>query len=326
MLPLHDGRLVFAYTCFTGGSADNSTAHIAACFTTGPDRHRFGDDRVLIAREGDENVMSVSLLRLPDATILVFYLVKNSLNDCRLYVRRSADELATLSDRVCVIANPGYYVVNNDRAIRLGSGRLLVPVAQHFDPQRQPAWTPRGRIACFRSDDDGRTWQAPATWVEGPPQSPMGLQEPGVVELKDGRILMWARTDLGRQYEVLSSDGGLTWGKLRPGPIVSPLSSASIKRLPTDDGALLLVYNDHSGRVPFTAGGRTPLCTAISTDEARSWDHLHVLENRPDGCFCYTSIACLGESVILGYCAGDSATGGLNRVKLTRVTTAWLRH
>jgi len=32
----------------------------------------------------------------------------------------------------------------------------------------------------------------------------------------------------------------------------------------------------------------------------------------------------VGDSVILGYCAGDKQVGGLNRLKVTRVPKEWL--
>ena len=49
----------------------------------------------VVANEGKQNVMSVSLERLPGGEIALFYLVKNSLVDCRPSMRISRDEAKT---------------------------------------------------------------------------------------------------------------------------------------------------------------------------------------------------------------------------------------
>jgi hypothetical protein len=266
--------------------------------------------------------MSVSLLRLRSGEILLGYLTKNSWHDCKLCVRRSSDEMQTLSDPVCATSLDGYFVVNNDRLIQLSSGRLIAPAAYHAYRGDTRRLAP-GIAMCFLSDDEGRTWRGSATRLAAPLQSRSGLQEPGVLELADGRLWMWVRTDQGFQYESFSEDGGDTWGGARQSAIASPVSPASIKRVPWSSD-LLMVWNDHSGAHPYSPGRRTPLCTAISHDDGRTWDQSRVLEGYPDGWYCYTSITFVGDEVMLGYCAGDSCVGGLNRLKLVAVHRDWL--
>jgi len=87
---------------------------------------------------------------------------------------------------------------------------------------------------------------------------------------------------------------------------------------------LLAVWNDHSGRHPFPPGRRTPLCAAISRDEGQTWSASRVIEDDPDGWYCYTSLTFTPDSVLLSYCAGDSNVGGLNRLKMTQIHQAWL--
>jgi len=322
LIQLRDGTLYLAYSRFTGGTADNATAQIARRISTDGGRS-WSDDALLIPTEGRENVMSVSLLRLRSGEILLFYAVKNGWHDCKLYVRRSGDEMETLGERICATPRQGYHVVNNDRVVQLSSGRLVVPAAYHTSTGDSGGeWTPRAVAMCFLSDDEGRTWRPGRSRLEAPPGSTHGLQEPGVVELLDGRLYMWTRTDLGFQYESFSEDSGDTWSPARPSPIASPLSPASIKRVPWGK-ELLLVWNDHSGRHPFPVGKRTPLCVALSSDEGRTWSPSRVVEGDPDGWYCYTSITFVDNSVILGYCAGDSQVGRLNRLKLTQIHKSW---
>ncbi|MEI2722623.1 MAG: sialidase family protein [Verrucomicrobiota bacterium] len=104
----------------------------------------------------------------------------------------------------------------------------------------------------------------------------------------------------------------------------SPVSPASIKRLPNGND-LLAIYNDHSGRFPFPKGRRTPLAAALSRDDGQTWPHAKVIEDDPDGWYCYTAMHFTDDAVLLGYCAGDSKVGGLNRLRIRRVSLDWLR-
>jgi len=323
VVELKDGRLLLAYSRFTGGGSDNATAHISRRIAAAGGA-TWGADEVLVKNEGRENVMSVSLLRLPSGEILFLYIVKNGWDDLKGYVRRSMDEMRTISERVCTTPAPGYHVVNNGRLMQLSSGRLIVPASLHPNlADKRDTWVRRGTAMTFLSDDEGRTWRAGKSRLEAPPESKSGLQEPGVVELLDGRLLMWSRTDMGCQFESFSEDGGETWSEARPGPLASPLSPATIKRVPWGK-ELLAVWNDHSGRHPFPEGRRTPLCAALSDDDGRSWRPSKVLESNPDGWYCYTCMTFVGDSVVLGYCAGDKTVGGLNRLKLVQVHRDWL--
>jgi hypothetical protein len=202
--------------------------------------------------------------------------------------------------------------------IRLAKGRLVMPAARHVYKDRRIS---PGDAQCFLSDDEGKTWRAGAL-IKGPGGSRSGLQEPLVVELKDGRLLMLQRTDQGVQYRSFSSDGGGSWTAAQPSELRSPLSPASIERLP--DGDLLLVWNDHTDIPASLRGKRTPLKAAVSKDEGATWAPAKTLEDAPDGWYCYTAIEVVGDDVLLAYCAGDPKVGHLNRTQITRVPLSWL--
>ena len=322
IIRLSDGSLFLAYTRFTGGGHDHSAADIAARVSKDGGA-TWSEDALLVENEGRQNVMSVSLHRLGSGEILLFYLVKNSDDDCRPYLRRSGDEMRTLSAPVCATPLEGYHVVNNDRIVQLSTGRLICPASLHTQTGGERMGWQRGVMTCTYSDDEGHTWQASRSRLEAPPESGSGLQEPGVVELADGRLYSWSRTDMGCQYESFSEDGGETWSEARPSPMASPVSPATIKRVPWGED-LLLVWNDHSGAHPFPEGKRSPLCTAVSSDEGRNWRNSKVIEGDPDGWYCYISMMFEGETVILSYCAGDTVVGGLNRLKVTQIHRNWL--
>ncbi len=329
---LKDGRILFAYSRYRGESnwGDHATADIAARVSGDGGRTWSPDDRILVANEGTCNVMSASLLRLQDGRIALFYLRKNNLCDCRLWMRTSADESETWSDTVCCIPAPGYFVVNNDRVIQLASGRLVAPAGYHrakcdADLQQWQALDNRGIGLFFLSDDAGLTWRESRDWLAFPGKCPSGLQEPGVIARQDGSLYGWFRTEAGYQYETESGDGGETWTALRPSRFRSPCAPLSIKRNPAT-GDLLAVWNDHSKvkehqQTDFRSSSwsRTPLSLAISRDDGRTWQPAEDIETDPERGFCYTAIHFTGDAVLLAYCCGGGKRGVLQDTCIRRI-------
>jgi len=301
-ITLKDGSILMVYSHFYGSSSsDYGTARLASRRSHDGGRTWSAQDKVVVANEGGMNVMSVSLLRLQDGHIALFYARKNAHADCIPMVRYSSDEAATWSEaRACITDVPGYYVLNNDRVIQLEDGRLLMPVAMHQSPTEP--WQDRGRIFCYRSDDNGQSWQRSAQ-VANP--DTVITQEPGVVALRNGHILMFLRTNAGVQYVSRSRDGGVSASPASRSKIVSPLSPASIKRMP-DGRRLVMVWNRNDGSDPEIRGKRTPLTIAVSDNEGRRWKHVTTLESDKDGWYCYIAMHFTAEGrLLLGYCAGS---------------------
>ncbi|HYG74057.1 MAG TPA: sialidase family protein [Planctomycetota bacterium] len=316
---LKEGRILFLYTQFYGGARDESPARIAAVHS---------DDKglswsapvIAVENDGKQNVMSVSLLRLASGKIALLYLVKNGLHDCRPVICFSTDDAKTWSKPRHLTETPDHFVVNNDRLIQLSTGRLIVPAAWHNNTGGK--FNNHAIDRFFYSDDEGQTWKESAARIDIPASIGSGLQEPGVVELENGTIYGWARTSAGAQYGFLSKDQGLTWSDAAPTEMKSPLSPASIKRF--DKGKLLNIYNDHSGAFEFVKGKRTPLISALSTDDGKTWTNKKLLESDKDGWYCYTAIHFVEDHVLLAYCAGNPKVGGLNRLRIRRVKRAEL--
>jgi hypothetical protein len=202
----------------------------------------------------------------------------------------------------------GYYVVNNDRAVQLKSGRIIIPFALHSTPQNpKPDWA--GQLGCFFSDDLGDSWKRTESLLKLEVDGKRVMtQEPGVVELKDGRLLMWVRTDAGFQYQCFSSDRGETWTNLEAMQLPSPRSPASIERIP-QTGDLLAIWNDHHWVPLARRTARTPLSIAISSDEGKSWSDATALLTDPKGWYCYTAIHFDQGNLLIGTCAGKAEPG-----------------
>jgi hypothetical protein len=101
------------------------------------------------------------------------------------------------------------------------------------------------------------------------------------------------------------------------------MSPASIKRIPST-GDLLLVWNNSPGS-PVDTGKRTPLNTAVSKDEGKTWENIKTIEANPDGWYCYTAIEFVDDQVLLAHSADNLKTGnGLETLQITRFPVSWL--
>lgn len=349
---LRNGRILLAYCRFGSSFSDHGPARIVTRHSDDGGITWSERDRVIVAREGDTNVMAPSFLRLRDGRIALFNLRKDRTGIdgtyfCRPWVRYSEDECRTFGPPVPITRVPGYFNLNNDRVIQLQSGRLIAPVCLHTfrtssfptpaHPKPVVSFNPSGLLSFYYSDD-GATWFESVTNDYGGLGTGRAMQEPGVVELADGRLLAWCRAGQGKtpaggnyQWTSGSRDSGLTWMPFKPWKdFPSPCSPLSIKRVP-DSPTLLAVWNDHSGRFktpPPTPGskGRTPLVSAISRDRGRTWGDHRLIESSPDRGFCYVAIHFAGDHVLLGHSAGGGGPDerGLQRLRVNRIERAGL--
>ena len=320
-ISLKDGRIMFVYSRYFGANGgDHSPAYLAARFSNDGGKTWTSEDLKVVEREGTMNVMSVSLLRLQNGKIALFYLKKNSETDCIPMVRFSNDEAKTWSDPVpCITDKKGYFVLNNNRVIQLKNGRILMAV--NLYNIAEGSILNKGSLWSYYSDDNGLTWKS---GVEVPNPDKFLTQEPGIVELKNKDILMIIRSNPGVQCISYSKDKGVTWSSVKSSNIKSPVSPASIERIPST-GDLLLVWNNNGGDDPAIKGKRTPLTVAISKDEGKTWQKAKNVEDDPDGWYCYIAIHFVGKDVLLGHCACNRPKGtGLAVTQITKLSVDWI--
>lgn len=309
IIALRDGSLLYATTEFVGGAADHATATIVGRVSTDGGR-TWGGQRLLQKNIGKQNVMSVTLRRMPPgddtAPLGMFFLVKNSQTDLDLALRISLDEGATFGEPQTITRGAGYHIMNNDRVTRLSSGRLICPVSTTDDIAKRGG----GHLVCVChfSDDGGRTWKQSASNVDQPER---GAMEPEVVELADGKLLMIVRTQLGYIATSASSDGGDHWSTPNKLPLEAPESPATIRTIPST-GDLLLIWNKTFVPGAGHGGKRTPLTAAISADKGKSWQQLRFLETSADHGFAYTSILFHKDRVLMSYYVHDPKSGRIS--------------
>lgn len=309
---MKDGTLLAAWSDFYGGSDDDAPARISAARSRDGGR-TWGARYTLLENTGTQNVMSVSFLRSRSGDLLFFYLVKNSSTELYPEVRRSRDDGRTWGAPERVIGDAGYYVMNNARVVRLASGRILCP-ASFVEKVGVPDESFRTVMYC--SDDDGRTWRRGSQTVSCPKR---GAMEPGLLELKDGRLLQIIRTQLGRIWHSYSTDGGESWSEAQPWTVAAPEAPSTLVRLP-GTGSMLLIYNPVVRLGAGHSGPRTPLVAATSQDEGRTWSPPVTVEGDPGASYAYTSATVHRSRVLLTYYV---ERGGLLSLKFKSIGVAW---
>ena len=326
---LNDGRIIFAFSNFVNGSGDDSEAEITAVYSS-DDGETWGEERTLLKkRPVDTNLMSVSFLRLNDGALGMFYLCKTPVDGrmgCLVNLVRSYDEGETWSEPQVCTDDKNYYVLNNDRVIRMKSGRVIFAVADHGEEKDT------ADVVFFYSDDDCKSFvKSPAVLKLPYSKTSTGLQEPGIVELDDGRLWCWARTGHAYQFESYSEDGGITWSEVNPNPyFTSPNSPMQVKRI--QDGRLLAIFNPipnyNTRYYPETKeeaekspkyniyhpwncySGRTPLVATTSETDAYGFDlQPFALEDDPALNYCYPAIFPNKDYILVSYFIGNKSYG-----------------
>ena len=309
IIPLRDGSLLYATTEFDSGGQDHSTATIVGRISTDGGR-TWGEQRTLQENIGKQNVMSVTLRRMPpgddNSALGMYFLIKNSQTDLDVALRVSEDDGKTFGAPLIITTESGYHIMNNDRVTQLSTGRLICPVSTTPDIFAKGG----GHLicVCHYSDDGGKTWKQSMDTVDQPGR---GAMEPEVVELADGKLLMIIRTQHGYIATSTSTDGGDHWSAPGKLPVEAPESPATIRTIPAT-GELLLVWNKTF--VPGTGHGgkRTPLTAAVSSDEGKTWQHVRQLETSSEHGYAYTSILFHKDRVLLSYYVHDSKSGRIS--------------
>jgi len=266
---LNDGRYLYGTTEFMNDWSDFAKARIVGRISADGGQ-TWGEKSILQENIGKKNIMSLTFQQLSNSEVGMFYLHKNSMNDLDVYLRRSTDGGLTFGEASLVTDMAGYHVMNNDRVVRLSTGRLLVPVAWTEDVEKVNHFTCRTWI----SDDAGTTWRASKNTVD---YAQRGAMEPECLEMNDGRVLMIFRNQLGHIGASWSEDGGKTWSEGSDWGVRAPEAPATLRRIPST-GDLLLIWNDSFVESAGHGGKRSPLTVAISKDEGKTWEHKKNIE------------------------------------------------
>ncbi len=160
--------------------------------------------------------------------------------------------------------------------IQLTSGRLLIP-GYHTIKWKGDGCASRGHT--IYSDDHGATWSIGSAEFG----QPYLANECQAVELQNGSVLINARTVTNQRVQVVSNDGGLTFGEpFVPDLLLQPLEGCE-GSLVRDSSKDVLYFSD-----PFTRSVvRTNMTIFKSHDNGITWDYF---VNVDTGSVAYSSL------------------------------------
>lgn len=310
-----EGEILFAYSRYHGESNhDHAACDIA--LTVSRDEGRTWSAPRIIARAADfgtRNIMSVSAVAQQDGRLAFYFLIKENDFSTTLGRAVSADGERFTAERCAARFPTAYYVVNNDRIVRLRDGRLVAPASYISAEDNRTGNFHSMTATALVSEDDGASFtKADFDFTTTDPvNARYGHQEPGVFEREDGSVYLWTRTGYGCQYESESRQGLDGFFPPRPSEFTSPPSPMQIKAV---GDAVYAVYNPvprYNGRemLPGT-WGRTPLVIRKSTDGGRTYGKLNIIEDDPARGYCYPAVFGTNDGrLLLAYCRGDEADG-----------------
>jgi sialidase-1 len=310
-LQLKDGSLLFSYT-------DGDIKVIRST----DQGQTWGEPRVLVKAPPRGYIAHPSFLRLRSGAIMSTYIYSTHPATpyfAHNYYRLSTDEGQTWSDQFCYTAYPGYLLVHNDRLSTLSTGRILA-VAEYkmYMPSTEDH---SGYVGMsFYSDDEGLSWHPSANTVDMYGSDKVEVQEADAVELKDGRLLMFARTYSGWPVFAYSEDKGATWGPPIPRKdIKMPYAGLpTVRRLPSTGDLLFIWISERSqDKEKPQVHRRCTLTAAISQDEGQTFVSQRNIASNPEDDFGYQAVEFLPDGTVL---VGYHCREGL---RLARIGVDW---
>ena len=349
LLRLKDGRIMHAYTEYYGDDwEDHATARISAVYSS-DEGETWTSPRILVKKpEEAQNIMSPSLLRLPDGALGLIFLLKTVEEDggisCMPMFSRSEDGGETFSAPISCGMPLGYYCGINDGVLVTRDGRILMPMSYHGErydalgKMKEKKWQ-AGDIRIAVSDDGGATWYPHPHVFKSPYGDAIGLAEPGLFEHENGDLWMYCRTAYGHQYDSVSTDGGRTFTPVCVNVrFPAPDAPMRVKKV----GELVAaVYNPvafsclRTDAELWKSPKRTPIVVSLSADDGRSFDArnaviahgdqdafakaTYLLEDDLSDSYCYPAILETKDGFLVSYYHSDGGKVCLNATKITKV-------
>ncbi len=287
MIERKDGSIFMAWMEYTKDNLDHPPAGDDApadikSMVSRDGGKTWGEYQTLIKRgPNDTAAYKPSFLRLPNGDICFRYemyhrFVQGEDPCVSAYLCWSRDECKTFSDPVTIFSRSAHISGSSGDVRQLSTGRIVVPVCymtgkalQDDGKGKNLAPTNNSVAGSFYSDDDGKTWAECDSYLYLPMR---GAMEPKIEELKDGRILMVMRTQLGSVFKSYSENGGQSWSNPQTTGLKSPESCPNLIRIP-QTGDLMLTWNHSPYDPKFDHYGlRNPLSVAISKDDGSTWE------------------------------------------------------
>jgi len=191
-----EGEILFAYSRYHGESCHDNASCDIALITSYDEGESWGEERLIATAAffGTSNIMSVSAMEQQNGDLAFYFLIKERDLSITLGRTVSSDGGKTFTPERCGANFPSaYYVVNNDRLVRLRDGRILAPAAYIYPEDARAESRIPFTTTLLVSEDDGKSfYKADLDFTTTDKlNTRYGLQEPGVLERADGSLYLW---------------------------------------------------------------------------------------------------------------------------------------
>jgi len=215
------------------------------------------------------------LYQVPGGKLLLFYKIGPSPSAWKAWMKTSTDNGKTWSSAKAL--PEGFIGPVKNKPVMLSNGKLLSPSSKEGD-----GW----RVHFEASSDKGNTWSMIGPINDGKTTNAI---QPSILNYKDGRLQIIARSKERALLQSWSSDNGKTWSPLTKTEL--PNNNSGTDAVTLKDGRQLLVYNHvlPPADAKNGKGARTPLNLAWSKD-GKTWYAAAILEDSPISQYSYPSI------------------------------------
>ena len=144
--------------------------------------------------------------------------------------------------------------------------------------------------------------------------------EPGLVELADGTLVMFLRTDQGRIFKATSMDKGLSWSEAAEIPGLDVADAPATLKVIPGSGRHILIYNQAGANLDVNY--RNTLALAISQDGCQTFTKVLNIEDNSTINAAYPCVVFDGTNAIVSYWIRDYSNGNLPRANWLSLKTA----
>lgn len=215
------------------------------------------------------------LYQVPKGELLLFYKIGPSPATWKGWMKTSKDNGKTWSEAKAL--PEGFLGPIKNKPVMLSNGVLLSPTSTEND-----GW----KVHFEASKDSGKTWTMIGPINDGKTTAAI---QPSILQYKDGKLQILARSKNRAIMESWSNDNGKTWSPLTPTSL--PNNNSGTDAVTLKDGRQLLVYNHvlPPDSAKNGKGARTPLNLAYTFD-GKTWYAAVILEDSPISQYSYPSI------------------------------------
>ncbi|MGF1924879.1 MAG: sialidase family protein [Bacteroidia bacterium] len=212
------------------------------------------------------------LYQVPRGDLILFYKVGPKPSEWWGMMKTSKDGGITWSEATKM--PDGYIGPVKNKPTLLSNGNLFAASSKEGD-----GW----KIHFEVTKDNDKTWR-----TIGPIAGPeFNAIQPSILEHKDGRLQILARSRNRAIVESWSTDNGETWSPLAKTNL--PNNNSGTDALTMKNGKHVLVYNHVLPPGDLAKGARTPLNVSVSEDGV-NWSAALILEDSPISQYSYPAV------------------------------------